>query len=136
MGIFLKHLWLIPNILKWQDYKIFTNLVPSQTPSRSSHWRCSVKKGVLKNLQNFTGKHMLESLLNKVAGHCVCHFLEKRLQHICFPVKFRTFLRTPILKNFCERLFLSFLGFAKLNHNVSLGLSWRHRALYNNIISC
>ena len=48
MGIFLKHLWLIPNILKWQDCKIFTKLVPSQTPSRSSHWRCSVKKVFLK----------------------------------------------------------------------------------------
>ena len=44
MGIFLKHLWLIPNISKWRDCKIFTKVVPSQTPSRSSHWRCSVKK--------------------------------------------------------------------------------------------
>ena len=58
MDIFLKHLWLIPNILKWQDCKIFTKLVPSQTPSRSSHQRCSVKKGIFKNLQNFTGKHL------------------------------------------------------------------------------
>ena len=33
MGIFLKHLWLIPNILKWQNCKIFTKLVPSQNPS-------------------------------------------------------------------------------------------------------
>ena len=29
---------------------------------RSSHWRCSVKKGVLKNLANFTGKHLCWSL--------------------------------------------------------------------------
>ena len=43
-SIFLKHLWLIPNMLKWQDCKIFTNLDPSQAPSRSSHQRCSVKK--------------------------------------------------------------------------------------------
>ena len=48
MGIFLKHLWLIPNILKWQDCKIFTKVVPSQTPSRSSHRRCSVKRVFLK----------------------------------------------------------------------------------------
>ena len=60
-GIFLKHPWLIPNILKWQDCKIFTKLVPFQTFSRSSHWRCSVK-GVLKNLRNFTGKHLCWSL--------------------------------------------------------------------------
>ena len=48
MGIFLKHLWLIPNILKWQNCKIFTKLVPSQNPSRISRQRCSVKKIFLK----------------------------------------------------------------------------------------
>ena len=62
MGIFLKHLWLIPNILKWQDCKIFTKLVPSQTLLRSSHRKCSVKKGVFKNLRKFTGKHLCWSL--------------------------------------------------------------------------
>ena len=61
-AIFLKHLSLIPNILKWQDCKIFAKLVPLQTLSRSSHRRCSVKKGVLKNLRNFTGKHLCWSL--------------------------------------------------------------------------
>ena len=25
---------------------------------RSSHWKCSVKKGILKNLANFTGKRV------------------------------------------------------------------------------
>ena len=58
MGIFLKHLWLIPNILKWQSCKIFTALVPSQNPSKRSQRRCSVKKDILKNLQNFSGKHL------------------------------------------------------------------------------
>ena len=62
MAIFLKHLWLIPNILKWQDCKMFTKLVPLQTPSRSSHQRSSVKKDVLKNLRNFKGKHLYWSL--------------------------------------------------------------------------
>ena len=34
---------------------------------RSSHWRCSAKKGVLKNFAKFTGKHLCESLFfNKV----------------------------------------------------------------------
>ena len=40
---------------------------------RSSHWRCSVRKGVLGNFAKFTGKHMWQSLFfNKVAGwgHC------------------------------------------------------------------
>ena len=30
LGIFLKRLWLIPNILKWQDCKIFAKLVVSK----------------------------------------------------------------------------------------------------------
>ena len=36
---------------------------------RSSHRRCSIKIGVLKNLAKFTGKHLCHSLFfNKVAG--------------------------------------------------------------------
>ena len=34
----------------------------------------------------------------------VKNFVKKRLQHNCFPVKFGKFLRTPILRNICERL--------------------------------
>ena len=37
---------------------------------------------------------MLESLLNKVAGHC--NFIKERLQHRYFPVKFaKLFNRKP-----------------------------------------
>ena len=61
---------------------------------RSSHWGCSVKKGILKNLANFTGIHLCWNL-----------FLIKL--HAS-PVKFVTFLRTSILKNICEQLLLPF----------------------------
>ena len=67
-----------------------------ETRVKSSRRRCSVKKSVLKN---FTGKNLCWSL-----------FLIKllaRLQHRCFPMKFKKFLRTPIVKNICERLLLS-----------------------------
>ena len=38
---------------------------------RSSHRRCSVGKGVLRNFTKFTGKHLCQSLyFNKVAGAC------------------------------------------------------------------
>ena len=30
--------------------------------SRNNHWKCSVKKAVLKNFANFTGKHLFWSL--------------------------------------------------------------------------
>ena len=37
-----------------------------------------------------------------------CNFIKKRLQHRCFLVNIAKFLRTPILKNICERLLLNF----------------------------
>ena len=40
---------------------------------RSSHWRCSARKGVLRNFAKFTGKHRWQSLFfNKVAGWSDC----------------------------------------------------------------
>ena len=44
---------------------LFLNKVAGWKPKtvRSSHWRCSVKKGVLKNFTNFTGKNLCWSLL-------------------------------------------------------------------------
>ena len=62
---------------------------------RSSHPRCSVKKSVLKNFENVC------------KGPQACNFIKKRLQHMCFLVKFATFLRTPTLKNICEQLLLA-----------------------------
>ena len=64
--------------------------------SRNSHWRCSVKKAVLKNFAIFIGKNLSWSL-----------FLIKLFQHRIFPVNIVKFLRTPILKNICERLLLN-----------------------------
>ena len=60
--------------------------------ARSSHLRCSIKKWVLRNFTNFTGKHLCQSLFfNKVAG-------PRHSWHSCFPVNFVKFLRT-ILQN-------------------------------------
>ena len=48
--------------------------------SRSSHQRCSMKKGVLRNSTKFTGKHLRQSLFfNKVAGLRPAALLKKRL---------------------------------------------------------
>ena len=69
------------------------------TKSRSSHQRCSMKKGVLKNFSKFTGKHLCQSLfLNKVAGLRAATLLKKRLWHRCFSVNFAKFLRTPFYR--------------------------------------
>ena len=56
---------------------------------RSSHRRCSIKKGVLRNFTKFTTP-VPESLLNKVAT-----LLKKRLWHRRFPMNSAKFLRTP-----------------------------------------
>ena len=54
---------------------------------RSSHQRCSIKKGVLKNFTIFTGKYL----------SCSLFFIKfASLQYRCFPVNFTKFLRTPI----------------------------------------
>ena len=48
----------------------------SCTCFRSSHRRCSVRKGVLRNFAKFTGKHLYLSLFfKKVAG--ACNFVKK-----------------------------------------------------------
>ena len=64
---------------------------------RSSCPEVFYKKGVLRNLAKFTGKHLCQRLFfNKVAG---CNLLKKSLWHRCFPVNFPKFLRTPFLQN-------------------------------------
>ena len=75
---------------------------------RSSHQRCSTKKGVLRNFTKFTRKHLRQSLFfNKVAGLRPATLLKKRLWHGCVPVKFVKFLRTPFLQNTSGGLLLS-----------------------------
>ena len=73
---------------------------------RSSHRRYSVREGLLKNFGNFTGNYLCWNiLLIKLQAFSPATLL-KRLQHRCFAVKC---LRTPILKNICERLLLIFI---------------------------
>ena len=60
---------------------------------RSSHRRCSMKKGALVNFTKFTGKHLF---FIKVAGLRAATLLKKKLRHRFFPVNFVKFLRTPL----------------------------------------
>ena len=66
----------------------------------SPHWRCSVKKDVLKISQISHENSWVESLFNQPAAWI------KRLQHRRFPVKCAKFVRKPILKFICEWLLL------------------------------
>ena len=66
---------------------------------RSSHQRCSMKKGVLRNFTKFTGKHLCLSLFfDKVAGQrplddCFCN--EKSL---CFNCSYKVCYRMSSLE--------------------------------------
>ena len=68
---------------------------------RSSHRKCSVSKGVLRNFPKFAGKYLCQSFFfNKVVGWGlqVCNFLKKETLAQVFSVNFAKFLRTPFLK--------------------------------------
>ena len=78
--------------------------------SRRSHQRCSMKKGVPRNITKFTRKHLCQSLfLNKVSGLRFATLLKMRLWHICFLVNFAEFLRTPFLTEHLRWLLLNFM---------------------------
>ena len=94
---------------------------------RSSHWNCSVRKGVLKNFTKFTRKHLCQSLsFNKVAGLRCAALLKKRVWHKCFPVNFVKFLRTPCFAEhllwlllaicICQAVFLCQFPLKRKNH--------------------
>ena len=78
----------------------------SHVTCRSHHRRCSVKKSFLKNFASFTKKPtVLESFLIKLQAFSLQVFF-KRIPTQMLSVKFVKLLRTPILKNICERLLL------------------------------
>ena len=70
-------------------------------PDRSSHHRCSLRKGVLKKLPKFTGKHLRQNLFYNKS------LLKKRLWRKCFSVNFAKFLRKTFLQNTSGRLLLT-----------------------------
>ena len=94
----------IDNITSW----ISQNIVTNHAMNRSSHRRCSLRKGVLRNFAKFTGKHLCQSLFfHKVAGLSPATLLNMWLWHRCLPVIFPKFLRTPFLQNTSWRLLLN-----------------------------
>ena len=87
----------------WGLYHIVTAFlsVPSIS-NRKSRSQMFFEIGLLKNLANFTGKHLCWSL---------CNFIKKRLQHRCFSVKFVKFPRIPFFREHFWWLLLFQAGF-------------------------
>ena len=68
---------------------------PNNLKYRSSHRRCSVRKGVLKNFAKFTRKNLCQA----------CNFIKKETLVQVFRVSFLNFLKTPSLYNTSGRCF-------------------------------
>ena len=103
---FLRSFFFIVINAGWEVFVKTHVLLYFYNETRSSHQRCSIK-AVLENFATFTTKHLCCNLfLNKVAGLQACNFIRKRLQHSRLTVNIPKYLRTPLLKNICERLFL------------------------------
>ena len=81
---------------------------------RSSRPGVFCKKGVLRSLTKFTGKHLCQSLFfNKVAGLSCASSLKNRLSHRFCPVNFAKFLRIPFSKNTSGRRLLRLFQISK-----------------------
>ena len=84
------------------------NKKPSTALHRSSLPEVFCKKVVLRNVANFTGKHLCRSLFfNKVTGLRPVTLLKRRLWHRWFFVNFAKFLRTLFLTEHLRWLLLS-----------------------------
>ena len=65
--------------------------------------KCFVKKVLLKNFANFTGKHLCQSFFYEVTDLRPAALLKKSLCRRCFPVNYANYLRTPF---FIEHLWV------------------------------
>ena len=92
------------------------------TPNRSSHQRCSVKKVFLE----------IRKIHRKTPVPESATLLKKRLWRRCFPVNFAKFLRTPFSQNTSGRLLLSkeFL----LQAIITLQQHYKFQQKYDNIV--
>ena len=71
----------------------------STSGSKSYHPEVFYKKDALKNFTKFTGKHLCRNhFFSKVAGLRPATLLKKRFGHMCFPVNFVNFLRSPFYR--------------------------------------
>ena len=95
------------------DFKLHQTFLIYQ---RSSHQRCSMKKGVLRNFTKFIGKHFCQSLI-LIKLQTVCNFIKNRTLAHVFSCEF-----CEISKNtfFTEHLWTTVSDIKKDNSNFKL----------------
>ena len=97
-NVTLKHTSLGLGLHSMTGMKNPVNILHLLSHPRSSHQRCSVKKGVLRNFAKFTGKYLCQCLFfNKVAG--------------LRPAKFCEISKNFFFKNTFGQLVLSFVSY-------------------------
>ena len=74
---------------------------------RSSHWRCYVRKGVIRNFAKFTGKHKCQSLFLITLQARPATLLKKRLAHV-FSCEFCEISKNTFFTEISGRLLLCF----------------------------
>ena len=85
----------------------------SVTPEAAVH-RCSSKCGFLKVSQYLQENTCVGVFFNNVVDLKTCNFINRWIQHKCFPVNIAKFLRTRFLQNTSRGLLLkTFLGDAQ-----------------------
>ena len=82
----------------WRVYEKYNNFIIN----RSSHQRCSTKKRFLK-ISQYSQESTLVGVSFKVLAFRTATLFKRDSKCRCLPVQIAKFLRTSILKNFCER---------------------------------
>ena len=86
--LIMNQLGQVSAISFWQQNETWWNFKKVYAYLRSSHRTCFVKKGVLKNFADFTGKHLCQRLFfNKIGGlrlqpYSVLHWSHGPAQHV------------------------------------------------------
>ena len=73
---------------------------------RSSHQRCSLRKGVLRNFPKFTGKYLCQSLFLLKLQTSACNFIKKETMTQMFFCKFCEISKKTFLQHVSGRLLL------------------------------
>ena len=112
------------------SYTMIVFAITMQMTTRSSHQRCSVRKGVLRNFPKFTRKHLCQVLFyNKAAGPKPATLLKKRLWHRYFPMNIAKFPRTPFNRTPLNNCFSTIQHFLAENPSKVLNGQQKHKGV-------
>ena len=85
---------------------------------RSSHWRCSVRKDVLRNFTKLTGKHLCQGLFfNKVVGLMFSPMCHKPNWWLMLGFSFFKYALTCRCRSVVKELIVTVLGSSEVSND-------------------